>query len=85
LNPRLTIKQEISPYYLDGDKINTDPDIVKEKVVEHYNLQFLKATASIKFNNQQISKALSQYGQKTISERLISKENTAPGLDQIPV
>jgi hypothetical protein len=28
---------------------------------------------------------LSQYGQKTISERLISKENTAPGLDQIPV
>jgi hypothetical protein len=86
-----TIKQEIS-YYLDGDRINTDPDIVKEKVFEHYDSQFSKATdpKDINFFLNQIKQPTNpkviepKWTEANVRMTLISKANTAPGPDQIP-
>jgi hypothetical protein len=37
------VKHEIS-YFIQGDQINTDPEVVKQKVFEHYNNQFSNVT-----------------------------------------
>jgi hypothetical protein len=78
-------------YFIENDKLTTDPVIVKNKLKEHYEAQFSKVTEpknlDLFLNNIPIIDKFTtvhiDLSADNIRKVFISKENTSPGLDKI--
>jgi len=79
-------------YYIENGKLTTDPTIVKNKLKEHYEIQFSKITEpknlDLYLNNiPKIDKYTIiniDLSAENIKNVFMSKENTSPGPDKIP-